>query len=66
MNSSAADLLRNSREVVNQVPPLTGYNLFLEDSTLVHAVEREAAWAQPRLSELGRLLGTEELQRWGF
>jgi putative acyl-CoA dehydrogenase len=66
MNSSAADLLRNSREVVNQVPPLTGYNLFLEDSTLVKAVEREAAWVQPRLKELGRLLGTEEAQRWGF
>jgi len=66
MNPSTADLLRESHEVINQVPPLTGYNLFLTDSTLVQAVEREAAWAQPRLSELGRLLGTEEVQRWGF
>ncbi|MBZ5522871.1 MAG: acyl-CoA dehydrogenase family protein [Acidobacteriia bacterium] len=66
MNTSTADLLRESQEVTNQVPSLTGYNLFLTDSTLVRAVEREAAWAQPRLSELGRLLGTEEAQRWGF
>src|SRR5207302_4666824 len=49
----------------NQVPPLTNYNLFLTDGTLVKAVEREgAAWAKERISELGRLLGTEEAQRW--
>ena len=51
----------------NQVPPLTGYNLFLSDRTLTAAVEREGAgWAREQISELGRLLGTEELQRWGF
>src|SRR5690349_13652867 len=48
----------------NQVPPLTGYNLFLSDRTLVEAVEREgAAWAREQITELGRLLGTEEAQR---
>src|SRR5947209_18143842 len=51
----------------NQVPPLTGYNLFLSDHTLVEAVEREGAgWAREQVTELGRLLGTEEAQRWGF
>ena len=51
----------------NQVPPLTGYNLFLSDPTLAQAVEREGAgWARDQITELGRLLGTEEAQRWGF
>lgn len=51
----------------NQVPPLTGYNLFLSDRTLLEAVEREGAgWAREQITELGRLLGAEEAQRWGF
>ena len=51
----------------NQVPPLTGYNLFQSDRALTAAVEREGAgWAREQISELGRLLGTEEAQRWGF
>jgi putative acyl-CoA dehydrogenase len=51
----------------NQVPPLTGYNLFLSDRTLAQAVEREgASWAREQITELGRLLGIEEAQRWGF
>jgi putative acyl-CoA dehydrogenase len=51
----------------NQVPPLTGYNLFLADPTLVKAVERESAgWARDQISHLGRQLGAEEAQRWGF
>jgi putative acyl-CoA dehydrogenase len=52
---------------LNQVLPLTGYNLFLTDRTLVQAVEREdAGWAREQITELGRFLGTEEVQRWGF
>jgi putative acyl-CoA dehydrogenase len=55
------------QQAQNQVPPLTGYNLFLSDPTLVKAVEREGAgWAHPQITELGRLLGSEEAQRWGF
>lgn len=51
----------------NQVPPLTGYNLFLTDRTLVQAIDREGAgWVREQITELGRLLGTEEVQRWGF
>jgi putative acyl-CoA dehydrogenase len=56
-----------TQEVVNQPTPLTDYNLFLTDTTLVSAIKREgAAWAERQISELGRLLGTEEVQRWGF
>jgi len=59
--------LRKDQAALNQVPPLTGYNLFLSDGTLVEAVEREGAgWAREQITELGRLLGTEEAQRWGF
>lgn len=64
--SEPADALSDQR-APNQVPPLTGYNLFLSDRTLTQAVEREGAgWAREQLTELGRLLGTEEAQRWGF
>src|SRR6267142_5152017 len=67
MNPLTADLKQESAEVVNQVPPLTGYNLFLSDATLTKAVEQAGAgWALPQLSELGGLLGSEELQRQGF
>jgi len=56
-----------SQAAQNQAPPLTGYNLFLSDPTLSQAVDREGAgWAREQISELGRLLGTEEAQRWGF
>ncbi|HMF92343.1 MAG TPA: acyl-CoA dehydrogenase family protein, partial [Candidatus Angelobacter sp.] len=52
---------------LNQVPTLTGYNLFLSDRTLAEAICREGAgWAEPQLAELGEFLGTEEVQRWGF
>src|SRR5215831_4096726 len=56
-----------SDDVLNQPPPLTDYNLFLSDRTLHAAVCREAAvWSEPQLRELGKLLGTQEVQRWGF
>ncbi|HKR96672.1 MAG TPA: hypothetical protein VJW55_14950, partial [Candidatus Angelobacter sp.] len=63
---SAAENI-SDQQAQNQVPPLTGYNLFLSDRTLVKAMDREgAAWASTQISELGRLLGTDEVQRWGF
>jgi putative acyl-CoA dehydrogenase len=58
---------KDTQEVLNQPPPLTNYNLYLTDITLAEAIQREGAgWAEPRLRELGRSLGTEEVQRWGF
>jgi putative acyl-CoA dehydrogenase len=56
-----------THEVLNQPPPLTGYNLYLSDATLAAAIQREGAvWADAQLSTLGKFLGTEEVQRWGF
>jgi putative acyl-CoA dehydrogenase len=56
---------RSTHEVVNQPPPLEGYNLYLEDRPLVEAVQREGAeWAEPRIRALGELLGGEPLE-WG-
>jgi putative acyl-CoA dehydrogenase len=64
---NATDQQSQNQISQNQAPPLTGYNLFLSDPTLVKAVTRESAgWAQAQISELGRLLGTEAAQRWGF
>jgi putative acyl-CoA dehydrogenase len=57
----------NAHEVLNQVPPLVGYNLFLSDRTLAEALRRDGAgWAEDDITELGCLLGTEQTQRWGF
>ncbi|MGZ7056964.1 MAG: hypothetical protein ACXVK3_15690, partial [Candidatus Angelobacter sp.] len=65
--SSEPDDSISDQQAPNQVPPLTGYNLFLSDRTLAQAVEREGAgWASEQITELGRFLGTEEAQRWGF
>lgn len=67
MNPAVPAVEPTTDEALNQVPPLSNYNLFLSDATLVNAVERAGAgWAHAQLSELGRLLGTEEVQRWGF
>jgi putative acyl-CoA dehydrogenase len=56
-----------THEVVNQPPPLAGYNLFTSDPALVEAVERECAvWAKPQLEAFGSVLGTEEWIRRGF
>ncbi len=67
MNPLNAPDVTNTHEVLNQPPPLTGYNLYLSDETLVGAIHRErASWAEAQLCELGQLLGSEELQRWGF
>jgi putative acyl-CoA dehydrogenase len=65
--SNTPESAQDQATAQNQAPPLTGYNLFLSDRTLVQAVEREGAgWAREQISNLGRFLGTEEAQRWGF
>ena len=53
--------------MVNQPPPLSGYNLFSADAALVEGLEWNGAdWANERVDELGRLAGTEEAIAWGF
>ncbi len=57
----------DKQEALNQVPPLVDYNLFLSDRTLAQGLQREGGeWAFEPLAGLGRLLGAEEAQRWGF
>jgi putative acyl-CoA dehydrogenase len=55
-----------THEVLNQPPPLEGYDVYGADAALREAVQRHrAAAAEPRLSALGRLAGTAEWQRVG-
>jgi putative acyl-CoA dehydrogenase len=50
-----------THEVLNQPPPLEGYNLYATDRALREAVAREgAAWAHGGLSDFGALLGKPE------
>ncbi len=59
--------LNDVQGTANQAPPLTGHNLYLTDTTLLEAVRREGAgWAEGQLREVGKMLGGEEAQRWGF
>jgi putative acyl-CoA dehydrogenase len=52
-----------THEVVNQPPPLVDYNVFAADRPLVEAVRREGAeWAEPRISAVGELAGSERAQ----
>ncbi len=54
-----------THEVLNQQPPLEGYNLFAADRALVEGLDREGAgWAMERLRRLGELAGGAPL-RWG-
>jgi putative acyl-CoA dehydrogenase len=56
-----------THEVLNQTPPLAGYNPFAADPTLVAAVRRErGGWAEPELREFGDRAGSPEVIEWGF
>ncbi|HEY8324772.1 MAG TPA: isovaleryl-CoA dehydrogenase [Ktedonobacterales bacterium] len=55
-----------THEVFNQPPPLVGYNVYEQDIALREGVAREgAAWAGPRLREIGAVAGSEEAIAWG-
>ncbi|MFG2629324.1 acyl-CoA dehydrogenase family protein [Streptomyces sp. NPDC048473] len=56
--------------VSNQVPPLTGYDVFAADLALTEAVQRHMppellAEARGELGELGRSAGSAQAQKWG-
>ncbi len=59
-------MARVTHEVLNQVPPLTGFDV-ADDAALLAALHREGGgWAEPELHELGLLAGaaqTQELAR---
>ena len=53
-----------THEVVNQPPPLAGFDI-AADAALLEGVAREGAgWAADDLHRLGKLGGQEEAQRW--
>jgi putative acyl-CoA dehydrogenase len=55
-----------THEVINQPPPLTGYDLFGADRALSEALEREGAgWAVDELHDLGRQAGGGAAQELG-
>jgi putative acyl-CoA dehydrogenase len=55
-----------THEVINQPPPLVGYDVAAADRALVEALRRYGAThALGRLTELGRLAGSPTAQRWG-
>jgi putative acyl-CoA dehydrogenase len=58
--------LWHTHDVLNQAPPLEGWDVFSTNTPLVEAVQREGAgWVAERATELGRLIGGEP-QRWGM
>jgi putative acyl-CoA dehydrogenase len=55
-----------THEVLNQPPPLAGYDLFAADPVLAEALGREGAgWAEERVRALGVLAGGPEAIGWG-
>jgi putative acyl-CoA dehydrogenase len=55
-----------THEVVNQVPPLEGRNLFLDNTPLVEGLQREGGgWAHDRATEVGAFWAGAP-QQWGF
>ncbi len=56
----------STHEVLNQPPPLEGYDVFSADAALGEAVEREGAgWARPDLERLGARAGSAPAQELG-
>ncbi|HET9291860.1 MAG TPA: isovaleryl-CoA dehydrogenase [Actinomycetes bacterium] len=54
-----------THEVLNQPPPLAGYDLYDADPVLAQALHREGAgWATERVRALGVLAGTPEAIAW--
>lgn len=54
-----------THDASNQPPPLVDYDVFAADAVLVDAVARHGGDARrDELSELGRLAGSEQAQRW--
>jgi putative acyl-CoA dehydrogenase len=55
-----------THQVLNQPPPLSGYDLYDADPVLAEALGREGAgWAEERVRALGVLAGSQEAIAWG-
>ncbi|HEX7184063.1 MAG TPA: DNA alkylation response protein, partial [Thermoanaerobaculia bacterium] len=56
-----------THEVLNQPPPLEGYNVAASDQVLMEALRREGAgWAEDRVVAFGEIAGRQETIAWGF
>ena len=56
-----------THDVINQPPPLEGYDLYGTDRALCEGIQREhAAWAEARVASYGELLGRPEIMRLGM
>ena len=56
-----------THEVLNQPPPLEGYDPYGSDPTLREAVEREGGgWGHDLIEKFGLVTASEEVYRWGF
>ena len=65
-NSASSRSPFDTHDVVNQAPPLTGYDVFGSDTALVDALERNgAAWAGDELRALGTRAGSFDAQELG-
>jgi putative acyl-CoA dehydrogenase len=59
--------MSGTHRVLNQPPPLEGYNLYLSDPVLDRAVAREGGKdSRDDLIEFGAVAGSPEYYRWGF
>ncbi|WP_329204268.1 acyl-CoA dehydrogenase family protein [Streptomyces sp. NBC_00683] len=59
-----SDPTARTHEVTNQPPPLVGHDV-ADDAVLLEGVRREGAeWYVEDLHRLGRLAGSEQVQRW--
>jgi putative acyl-CoA dehydrogenase len=56
---------RQTHEVLNQVPPLAGYNVFEQDRPLREALDREGGdWAREGVHAIGEIAGGDAIE-WG-
>src|SRR2546425_588672 len=56
-----------THQVLNQPPPLEGYDVFAQDPALIDGLAGEGAgWAEEQLRALGGLAGSAEAIQWGF
>lgn len=63
MTAYALNGIHATHEVTNQVPPLEGYNAFLQDKVLQEALRREGAgWAADHAAGLGSEVGSGRMQ----
>ena len=65
MTTAPAARPHATHEVLNQVPPLAGYDVADDPALLEAAAREDADWAAGRLHELGRLAGAAETNRRG-